>query len=276
ELQSHIIPVFHYALKPNGFLFLGTSENLTQHGDLFAPIDKKTRIFQRRQDGGHLPHLPTIFRRHGLPVPAAGEGKAPIGRTLRQSIEARVLERYVPAHVVVTREGDVINYSGGTGKYLEAPPGRPSRALMAMARRGLRLPLRSALQEAIESGRPAVRNNVALEDETGESVRIKVEPLRDDDNESLYLGVFSELRAPTPHDEPTAKRRKGKARDLNQEQIERELRETRERLQSMMEEYETAIEELKSSNEEMVSVNEELQSTNEELETSKEELQSVN
>src|SRR5262249_32369836 len=69
ELQSHIIPVSHYALKPNGFLFLGTSETLTQHGDLFAPIDKKTRIFQRRQDGGHMPHLPTIFRRHGLPVP---------------------------------------------------------------------------------------------------------------------------------------------------------------------------------------------------------------
>lgn len=58
--------------------------------------------------------------------------------------------------------------------------------------------------------------------------------------------------------------------------MERELRETRDRLQSMIEEYETALEELKSSNEELVSVNEEMQSTNEELEASKEELQSVN
>jgi two-component system CheB/CheR fusion protein len=177
---------------------------------------------------------------------------------------------------VVTREGDVINYSGGTGKYLEPPPGRPSRALMAMARKGLRLALRSALHEAIESQRAAVRNNVELEtDEKTELVRITVEPVREDDNESLYLVVFDDHGAPVPEERP-AKSRKGKARDSNLEHLERELRETRERLQSMAEEYETAIEELKSSNEEMVSVNEELQSTNEELETSKEELQSVN
>jgi two-component system CheB/CheR fusion protein len=87
--------------------------------------------------------------------------------------------------------------------------------------------------------------------------------------------LFNELRAPLSEG-PAVKPRRGKARDGNLEHLERELRETRERLQSMAEEYETAIEELKSSNEEMVSVNEELQSTNEELETSKEELQSVN
>jgi two-component system, chemotaxis family, CheB/CheR fusion protein len=188
ELQGHVIPIFHYALKPNGFLFLGTSENISQHGDLFTSVDKKNRVFQRREAGAALPHLPVVFRRHGAAGGGSAETKEPTGRSLRQSVEARVLERYGPAHVVVTREGDVINYSAGTGKYLEPPPGRPS----------------------------------------------------------------------------------------NLEQLERELLETRERLQSMAEEYETAIEELKSSNEEMVSVNEELQSTNEELETSKEELQSVN
>ena len=223
-----------------------------------------------------LPQLPTLFRRHGIGGAGHAESKGPPGRSLRQAIETRVLERYAPAHVVVTREGDVINYSGGTGKYLEAPAGRPSRALMAMARKGLRLPLRSALHEAIESQRAAVRNNVQMEtDEKTEFIRITVEPVREDDNESLYLVVFNDLGTPGPEERP-AKSRKGKARDANLEHLERELRETRERLQSMAEEYETAIEELKSSNEEMVSVNEELQSTNEELETSKEELQSVN
>src|SRR5215469_13161492 len=276
ELQNHVIPIFHYALKPHGFLFLGTSENITQHGDLFTSVDKKNRVFQRREDGAAMPHLPILLRRHGTGGGLA-ESKGPAGRSLRQSVEARVLERYAPAHVVVTREGDVINYSAGTGKYLEAPPGRPSRALMGMARKGLRLPLRSALQESVEGQRTAVRDNVELEGgDKSELVRITVEPLRDDDNESLYLVVFSDLRAPGMHEEAPAKQRKGRARDANLEQLERELRETRERLQSMAEEYETAIEELKSSNEEMVSVNEELQSTNEELETSKEELQSVN
>src|SRR5215472_221843 len=276
ELQNHVIPIFHYALKPNGFLFLGTSENISQHGDLFTSIDKKNRVFQRREDGAAMPHLPVLLRRHGVGGGGLAESRGPTGRSLRQSIEARVLERYAPAHVVVTREGDVINYSAGTGKYLEPPPGRPSRALMAMARKGLRLPLRSALHEAIESQRAAVRNNVELEtDEKTEFVRITVEPVREEGNESLYLVVFNDHGAPVPEERP-AKSRKGKARDSTLEHLERELRETRERLQSMAEEYETAIEELKSSNEEMVSVNEELQSTNEELETSKEELQSVN
>jgi two-component system, chemotaxis family, CheB/CheR fusion protein len=277
ELQGHVIPIFHYALKPNGFLFLGTSENISQHGDLFTSVDKKNRVFQRREDGAAIPHLPVLFRRHGIAGGGLAETKEPAERSLRQSVEARVLERYAPAHVVVSREGDVINYSAGTGKYLEPPPGRPSRALMAMARRGLRLPLRSALHEAVQLQRPAVRDNVELEGgDRGEFVTITVEPLREDDNESLYLVVFDDLRVPAEPEKPPAKQRKGKARDANLDQLERELRETRERLQSMAEEYETAIEELKSSNEEMVSVNEELQSTNEELETSKEELQSVN
>src|SRR5262249_8841189 len=143
--------------------FLGTSENITQHGDLFTSVDKKNRVFQRREDGAAMPHLPLLFRRHGIGGGGHAESKGPAGRSLRQSIEARVLERYAPAPVVVTREGDVINYSAGTGKYLEAPPGRPNRALMAMARRGLRLPLRSALHEAIEAQRTAVRDNVELE-----------------------------------------------------------------------------------------------------------------
>ena len=192
ELQARVIPIFHYALKPHGFLFLGTSENISQHGDLFTSLDKKNRVFQRREDGAAIPHLPVVFRRHGVAGRGLVETKQPTERSLRQSVEARVLERYAPAHVVVTREGDIINYSAGTGKYLEAPPGRPNRALMAMARKGLRLALRSALHEAIQSRRPAVREDVELDgDNDNEIVSITVEPLGDDDDVSLYLGKGS-------------------------------------------------------------------------------------
>src|SRR5712692_4898812 len=146
ELQGRVIPLFHYALKPDGFLFLGTSENISQHGDLFAAIDKKSRVFQRRSDGGAIPplSLSLSLRRYGARSGAAPDAKVATERSLRQSLQARVLERHAPPHVVVTRDGDVVNYSGGTGKYLEAPPGRPSRSVMAMARRGLRLPKRSS------------------------------------------------------------------------------------------------------------------------------------
>src|SRR5207244_3307039 len=102
-----------------------------------------------------------------------------------------------------------------------------------------------------------------------------VEPLQDDTPESLYLVVFTELRAPAAREGPAKRRKKG-ARDPNIDQLEHEMRETRERLQSMAEEYETAIEELKSSNEEMVSVNEELETSKEELQSVNEELQTVN
>src|SRR6516225_5470492 len=223
-----------------------------------------------------MPHLPVLFRRHGIAGVGVTESGGPAGRSLRQSIEARVLERYAPAHVVVTRDGDVINYSAGTGKYLEAPPGRPSRALMAMARRGLRLPLRSALHEAVESQRTAVRDNVEMEGgDKSEFVRVTVEPLHDDGNETLYLVVFSDLRAPAALEGPPAKQRKGKARDANLEQLERELRETRERLQSMAEEYETAIEELQSVNEELQTVNHELTVKIDELDRANSDLKNL-
>src|SRR5262249_47754109 len=103
ELQGHVIPVFHYALKPNCFLFLGTSESISQHGDLFVSIDKKNRVFQRRENGAAIPQLPPLLRRHW--AGAGGETKEPAGHSLQQSVEARVLERYAPAHVVITREG---------------------------------------------------------------------------------------------------------------------------------------------------------------------------
>ena len=219
--------------------------------------------------------LPLLFRRNQATM---GESREPVARSLRQTIDARVLDHFVPPHVAVTRAGDVVYFSQRTGKFLEPPPGRPSRSLMAMARKGLRLPLRAALHEAVEKGHRVIKDNIPVEgDEHTEHVRILVEPMRDNGQESLYLVVFNEVRPPPPREpEPKGKRRKAAPPDPNIERLDRELRETRERLQSMMEEYETAIEELKSSNEEMVSVNEELQSTNEELETSKEELQSVN
>src|SRR5262245_14497775 len=188
EVQAHVIPVFHYALKPQGFLFLGTSENITQHADLFTAIDKKSRIFQRRDDSVTAVHLPAVFKRP-FGVAGVSEGtREPVGRSLRQSVEARVLEHHVPAHVVVTRDGDVVYYSGGTGKYLEPPPGRPNRSLIAMARKGLRLPLRAALNDAIERRRAAVRDNVAVElGDHAEFAKITVEPMRADDHEPLYL-----------------------------------------------------------------------------------------
>ena len=278
DVQNQVIPTFHYALRPGGYLFLGTSENATQFADLFTAIDRKHRVFRAREDARSGPLAPlsvSALKRAPSPYPLAQAPRALAGMGLRRTTESHVLDRYTPAHVVVNRDGDAVYYSGRTGKYLEATAGAPTRQLLAMARKGLRLELRTLLREAIETDRRVVREGVVVEgdDERVQRLTITIEPIGEPGDERLFLVVFTDVgptvsredvdHAPGPSDEAAL-------------HLERELRETRERLQSLVEEYETALEELKSSNEELVSVNEELQSTNEELEASKEELQSVN
>ena len=277
EFQSQVIPVFHFALRERGFLFLGTSENVTQHGDLFTPVDKKQRIFQRRDHAAAPVRFP-FFLPQGRGYPASRELRQEPGRAvgnLRRSVETRVVERFAPAHVVVNAEGDILHFSPRTGKYLEPATGLPNRQLLAMARRGLRLDLRSALREAVETRAAVAREHVEVElDDRKQFINLTIEPFGPHDD-PLFLVLFNDIGQPLPPLAPE-KARKRAAGTETTERLEQELRDTRERLQSTIEEYETAVEELKSSNEELQSINEELQSTNEELETSKEELQSVN
>jgi two-component system CheB/CheR fusion protein len=277
DLQNSVLPVIHYALKPHGFLFLGPSENVSRHSDLFAVVDKKHRIFQRRA---------AVNANARIPVWAArikGPGKGYAGHDLmhkdqrmRQVIEDRVLEGFAPAHIVIDGEGDILFYSARTGKYLEPQMGTPSRQLLSMARRGLRLELRSTLREAVEKRQTIVRERLEVDvDDRIQAIRLTIEPLPDSTPEPLFLVVFTDLGPPISREE-AASLRPYSVGDDDVSHLEDELKETRDRLQATIEEYETALEELKSGNEELVSVNEELQSTNEEMETSKEELQSVN
>jgi len=282
DVQNQVIPTFHYALRPDGYLFLGSAENVSQFADLFAPIEKRHRIFRRRSDVVPAIRLPMVL--HGLNGlrPGHGVGLVPrrpplAGLALRQVVDEQVVERFAPPHVVVNHDGDVVYYSSRTGKYLEAPAGAPTRQLLTMARKGLRLDLRTLFREAVETGRTTTRNGVSLESDDGEVqiVNLTIEPLSDGAaGEPLFLVLFADQGPVLNPEEALSRAQSG--HEGAAAHTERELRETRDRLQSMIEEYETALEELKSSNEELVSVNEEMQSTNEELEASKEELQSVN
>ncbi len=273
ELQQRVIPTFHYALKPEGYLFLGTSESISQHADLFRTIDKKTRIFQVLEKANRRWNPTSMLQQvSDKPVRADGDG----GLTdiqLRHKIERHILEQHTPAHAVVREYGEIVFVSGGTGRFLELPRGAPSNSLLDMVPRELRLELRAILRQVVESKRSATRHDLPMTTATGEQTRlhIKVEPLRGTAHRDRLFIVFFEPIAFALPDQggATADMRRNEA-------AEHEVREIRERLQSTTEEYETALEELKSSNEELVSVNEEAQSTNEELEASKEEMQSLN
>jgi two-component system CheB/CheR fusion protein len=187
-----------------------------------------------------------------------------------------VLDQFAPAFVVVDRDGEVLHQSARLGTYLEPAVGAPTRQLLALARHGLRPALRAALREALATGQRVVRPHVEVElEERVQPIVLTVAPLPQRDlPEALFVVTFADLGPPVVAERPGAVA--GMAEDGALAQLERDMREMRERLQSTIEEYETATEELTSANEELVSVNEELQSTNEELETSKEEQQSVN
>jgi two-component system, chemotaxis family, CheB/CheR fusion protein len=277
-LQGQLIPVFHYALRPGGYLLLGLSENVTRYNDLFRSLDRKNRLFQRRD----LFARPLTPLRQFLPHTRqdANASEASRGALLQRSsllmkVANTVAEHFVPAYVIVNESGEALYFSAGTGKYLQAAAGPPTRDVAAMARPGLRADLRTALHRAKQSGLRVMRDRVAIQMNGGaEMISLVVEPIREA-NEIAYGIVFID-RGPVQIEDRSDKAAQLAAEEGNVQQIERELQETRERLQSTIEELETANEEFRSSNEELLSVNEELQSTNEELETSKEEMQSVN
>lgn len=279
EVQGQVIPTFHYALRPEGYLFLGTSENITPYGELFTPVEKKHRIFRRSSNMTPAIGLPLALSRlrPGHATEHHPRKSNLGGMALRQTVESQVLDQFAPPYVVVNQEGDVVLYSGRTGKYLEAAHGMPTRQILAIARKGLRLDLRSVLREVVETGRAVTREGLAVEGDDGrvQVIMLTVAPAGHlDGSERLFLVLFAD-QGPSLSREEAASRSSAPADDAALH-LETELRDTRERLQSLIEEYETALEELKSANEELVSVNEELQSTNEELEASKEELQSIN
>lgn len=278
QVQQQVIPTFHYSLQPNGFLLLGASDDAGEVGSLFKTIERKHRIFQRRTGQTAAPRLAFSswpLQAASLPSSTHRPGEA-VGATLHAAIERQVLTRHAPAHVVINANGDVLYYSNGTGKFLQAEMGIPSHQVLTLARKGLRPDLRALLHEAAETGKSVRREGVAFEDDEGrlQRVSLEVEPLcwqRDTETRYLVLffqrGMDSEGGAHSPAQAP----QDGAARH-----VEIELLQARERLQSMAEEYEAALEELSSSNEELLSVNEELEASKEELVSLNEELHTVN
>ncbi|MGH7046444.1 MAG: chemotaxis protein CheB [Stellaceae bacterium] len=276
--QGRIFPLFHYALRPGGFLFLGLSENVSAQNELFLPLDKNNRIFRRRDLVAQPALPPQPFLPSGRRERAAPHGgRNPPGQRsdLLRKMARILVEHFSPPHVIADQSGEALYFSPATGKYLQAAAGPPSRDILAMARVGLRADLRAALHEAKATGRRVTRERVVVQINGGvQMISLVVEPITEGD-ETVYGIVFID-RGPIRETDESGVAEPRDSTDATIQQIEKELQETKERLQSTIEELETANEEFRSSNEELLSVNEELQSTNEEIETSKEELESVN
>jgi two-component system CheB/CheR fusion protein len=282
-VQSRLIGVFHYALKPSGYLMLGNAETIGSHADLFAAADKRHRIYKKKvAETPAEVHFAVPFDRPMPTRPPRGLDSPRGSSNIQNEANRLILDRYAPPGVVVNEDLRIVQFRGQTGRFLEPAPGDASLNLLKMCREGLLHGLRTALQLSKKKDGPVRREGLRVKT-NGDFVNVTVEvvPLAPAGEGRHYLVLFRDAVAAEPAPQlkvsrATAKRQSARETTEEIERLQTELVASREYLQSIIQDLEAANEELQSANEEILSSNEELQSTNEELDTAKEELQSTN
>jgi two-component system CheB/CheR fusion protein len=292
-LQGKVISLFHYALRSNGFLVLGSSEGLGATTGLFAVEDRAYKIFSKkagaaRQTVAFSVDAQTERREYGpIRMPAKQLDASWNYTEAQKEFDRRLLTHYTPATVFVNEDLEIIHTRGDVNRYLKLAPGRPSLSLLKMAREGLLVELRNAIGRAKKENMVVGKRNLQIRNENGNGegsprrlVGFDVVPVSLGSQKELYfMIVFQDVPQDTPDEAaPRRTRPLAEAEEVTRRttKLEEELAATKEYLQSVIETQEATNEELQSANEEILSSNEELQSTNEEMETAKEELQSAN
>ena len=282
ELQQRLLPMFHYSLKPDGILFLGSSETIGTATDLFSLVDRKWKLFRRKTSAGqarpvlNLP--PAREETGGREMETHDAVQRAEGLSVLQLVETILRQSDAPPCAIINDASNVIYIHGRTGRFLEPAEGKASANILEMARPGLKKPLAEAIRQVATHKQEVTRRDIKVNVNGGRlRLTLTVKPILERVSmRGLMMVVFEETADPGKEE----KNPPGPATSLSTrktaEDLEQELQYTRENLQTTIEELETSNEELKSTNEELQSTNEELQSTNEELETSKEELQSLN
>lgn len=290
-LQKKVIPIFHYALKPGGFLLVGNTEVLLGAGnEIFEIADRKSKIYRKKAVpsgvtfGSSLGEHETGTGPQKKPMISKEEDAAKTPYDVQREADRLLLSKYVPSAVVVNEDLEILQSRGHTNRFLELPPGRASLNLLKMARPGLLFELKALIDKARADG-PASKQGILLENGNDALINLEVIPFHTPARQQQHFLVLFEDSARTqaapPQKQAAQKPSQTKmevsdAKDQQLARLKQELAATKEYLQSIIEAQEATNEELQSANEEIQSGNEELQSTNEELQTSKEELESAN
>ena len=281
-LQKRVLNVFHYALNTDRYLLLGSAESIGEFASLYSAVDTAAKVYVKKAVPTPY-HIEFTFPHEGTFVtpPIIGQqALAERGRfDIQRETDRLLLNKYVPAAVVINEQLDIQQFRGHTGPYLEPAPGEASFNLLRMAREDLMVDLSSVIKEAAKTKSTAEKNGVRMR-YNGHSriIDIEVMPLKTPGAVELhYLVVFKDMTpAAKIIEAPIREEKTTPAGDEEKLRLEQELAATKEYLQSVIEQQEASNEELRSAYEEIQSSNEELQSINEELETAKEELQSTN
>jgi two-component system CheB/CheR fusion protein len=279
-LQERLLPVFHFALNPDGFMVLGLAETVGSFGDLFELVNSTHKIYRKRNAAPRpqLAFMGEEWLAGATPRRENIVGQPPVD--FQREADRLIVGRYAPPSVLVDERLQIQHYRGRTAQFLEAPAGQPTTSILRMAKPGLATELRSALTEAGATRAPVVRDHLHVKDGDADvEFTLRILPVGHPRSTEICLLVLFELTnlpvwsadAAAGYDAPP-----GTDAERDAAWLRTELASTRQYLQALIEQQDVATQELRAAHEEVLSSNEELQSTNEELETAKEELQSAN
>ncbi|MDF2437364.1 MAG: chemotaxis protein [Bacteroidota bacterium] len=279
ELQKNILRTIHFAMCPNGYLFMGPSENIGSLKDGMKELSKKWKLFKNISKPlmvTHEHYQPSVESKFNNPYATAIKTKNALNN-LPEIFKETVMDEYKYAGILIDREFEVKQAIGNFKEYLKFPDGSFNLNILKLVSPELSIAISGAVRKATKESTRVVLKKVKLgEKETRKTVNIIVKPYLDQ-SEYIQPFIFVVIHE---EEEKLSVRQKGQSSNMDKTsmllEVEEELRETKENLQAAIEELETANEELQSSNEEMISANEELQSTNEELQSLNEELHTVN
>jgi two-component system CheB/CheR fusion protein len=289
-LQRKVLSIFHYALRPAGYLLLGTSESVGELADLYRAVDRKGKIYAKKENLSRGPADFALQATHQELLELPKKGGDDFARGLEKiyrDADRIALDRYAPPGVLVNDQSVILHFRGQIDPYLAPAPGRASLNLLRMAREGMAPELRKTIEEAKAKNAPVRKNGLRIRHEgKTREFDLEVIPIRSaPGNEQFFLVLFDEAaRRPLVATDFAGPRPAERKRRTKQPQtpegriaeLEEELASMKEYLRTVLNEQETANEAIRTASEEIQSSNEELQSTNEELETAKEEVQSTN
>lgn len=285
-LQNQTLSIFHYALNPGGYLWVGNSETVGTLSSHFDLVDKAFKFYTPKPFARPLKfQFPTstyIPEKLVVGQQAEPNSSNTSHRNLQEEVDRISLDLYAPDSVVINQDMEIILVRGNTLPFLQLPHGQASLNLFKMARREL-LPELRMLFKLCRENNESVRKNglIFTEHDKTFHFNLQIVPIQNGlQNKDRYFLVYFERVLIEPK-KSISKETKYLNDDVNPKdnyihELETELAETKAFQESVMGDLENSRKELTAANEELQSTNEELQSTNEELESAKEELQSSN
>ncbi|MBD3306992.1 PAS domain S-box protein, partial [candidate division KSB3 bacterium] len=284
--QKQALSYIHFALKPQGVLFLGKSETVGGMSHHFTAVSNTFKVYKkfghRDLSVAERKDLFTLRKPANFPVaPSRASAQQPVDTRQRDpdTLYKILMEPYEPPAILINSQNEAEFFFGDVAQYVNIPRGKANFDILALLRNELSVPVSTALHQARTHQKEVAYREIPLKDGDTllKKINLLVTPIFKEETTPDWLFIVFEELSQTPRIAQEADLYDPESHsNLRIKELETELQITKQNLQATVEELETSNEELQASNEELLASNEELQSTNEELQSVNEELTTVN